>query len=394
MDKGPSWSLYKIRIEAPETRAMPIAPLHTLRMTQKYKYGTKAANLGELHHVLTAGSDRLLGFYRVRRPPRENLIAFIARFLNQPETANLDEAASRFLRGLVQVPRGIALPFSCLRDFLESSGQIQQTIGKLKMALELNARQVDSLSVSLRQRILEHRMPEALREEIERAIQEHLPNVTTFVIRSSSNAEDLDGFCAAGLYETVNRVSTWSSFLTASSGSGRRSSLPRSVRLRHEVGISLEDSYMGVVLQEEIAATMGGVLVTANPMNRASYRDVYFNIAPGSIAPIVEGRDFPTSASTTRWRAAGEHYRGVESRAICHMNKRCFWKSSPSPEDCCSLTSPPITPSALRSISSGWRIKTVCICSRCGRTRVKIRSAYCHCEQSEATFAVLQKYRR
>ena len=119
------------------------------------------------------------------------------------------------------------------------------------MALEMNARQVDSLSVSLRQRILEHRMPNALRGKIERAIQEHLPNVTTFVIRSSSNAEDLDGFCAAGLYETVNRVSkvdelfgsiklVWASLVS-----------PRSVRLRQEVGISQEDSYMGVILQEK-----------------------------------------------------------------------------------------------------------------------------------------------
>ena len=102
LDRGPAWNLYKIHLEAPETRTMPIAPLHTLRMTEKYKYGTKAANLGELHHVLTEGSERLLGFYRVKRPPRENLIPFIAKFLKQPETANLDEAASHFLRGLVR----------------------------------------------------------------------------------------------------------------------------------------------------------------------------------------------------------------------------------------------------------------------------------------------------
>jgi phosphoenolpyruvate synthase/pyruvate phosphate dikinase len=292
-EKGPAWSYSKIRLEAPETRAMPILPLCDLRMTQKYRYGTKAANLGELDHLLKEGSERLLGFYRVGRPGRPSLLPSLARYLGVAGEAELSGAATRFLREVLRVPRGIALPFSSMRSFLESSAQIQQAIGKLKMALELEARQIDSLAISLQQLIRDTRMPENLRLEIDEAIERHLMGVGAFVVRSSSNAEDLEGFSAAGLYESVNRVTTveslhesikqvWASLLS-----------PRSVRLRHEVGISLEESYMGVIVQEELETRLGGVLVTTNPMNRAELRDVYFNLSPRSVISVVQGDELP-----------------------------------------------------------------------------------------------------
>jgi hypothetical protein len=53
----------------------------------------------------------------------------------------------------VQVPRGIALPFSLQQDFLQSSWQIQQAIGKLKMALELDAKAVPALCVEIQRLI-------------------------------------------------------------------------------------------------------------------------------------------------------------------------------------------------------------------------------------------------
>ncbi|WIY07035.1 PEP/pyruvate-binding domain-containing protein [Amycolatopsis mongoliensis] len=291
----PSWYAQRVTLEEPESAHSPIVNLTRLRASDRYRYGTKAANLGELHHVLAHGSQRLLGFYQVPRPPRENLLPYLARLLDVPagsDVTDLTAAARRLLDERVRVPRGIALPFSLQRRFLESSPRIQQAIGKLKMALELDAREIEPLCVELQSLIRSARMPGALAGEIDSALVSQLAGVRTFVVRSSSNAEDLAGFSAAGIYESLNHVTTaerifasvkevWASLVSV-----------RSVRLRRQAGISLDECYMGVVIQEQVTADFGGVLVTTNPMNRADFRTVYVNVSP-RVTDVVEGAAMP-----------------------------------------------------------------------------------------------------
>lgn len=290
----PVWAVQEIKLETPETENTPIADLDSLRSRDLFRYGTKAANLGELRHVLTRGSERLTGFYRVKRPPRENLLPYLADFLGTPEAPSLTKPAWDFLRDLVKIPKGIAIPFSFQREFLESSPKIQQAIGKIKMALELKARDIDSLCYQVQQLIRQTRIPDQMREAIDDQIAAHLGGVVSFVVRSSSNAEDLENFSAAGIYESINHVTTaenifksikevWASLLS-----------PRSVRLRNEVGISLDDSYMGVIVQEEIASEMGGVLVTTNPSDpTGDFRNVYVNVSAKSVMSVVQGDGMP-----------------------------------------------------------------------------------------------------
>jgi hypothetical protein len=291
----PSWYAQRVTLEEPESERSPVVNLARLRASDRHRYGTKAANLGELHHVLACGSQRLLGFYQVPRPPRDNLLPHLARLLDVPAgtgVPDLAEAARRLLDEHVRVPRGIALPFSLQRRFLESSPRIQQAIGKLKMALELDAREVEPLCVELQSLIRSARLPGALAGEIDSALVSQLAGVRAFVVRSSSNAEDLAGFSAAGIYESINHVTTaerifasvkevWASLVSV-----------RSVRLRHQAGISLDECYMGVVIQEQVAADFGGVLVTTNPMNRADFRTVYINVSP-KVTDVVDGSVLP-----------------------------------------------------------------------------------------------------
>lgn len=292
-DQKPTWGIQKITLEEPDTARTPIVQLNELRTEARYKYGTKAANLGEVRHVLEHGSDRLLGFYKVRRPPRPNLLPYLAHLLGVPETADLGREASKFLTEHLRVAQGVALPFSVQQSFLESSPKIQQAIGKLKMALELDAVQVDSLCVTLQQMIRATRIPERIKSYIDTSISDSMSGVSSFVVRSTSNAEDLEHFSAAGIYDSVNHVTTaeklfegikqvWASLLS-----------PRSVRLRQQVGISLDASYMGVVIQEELPSEMGGVLVTTNPMSRGDFRNVYLNVSTRSVVQVVQGTDQP-----------------------------------------------------------------------------------------------------
>jgi hypothetical protein len=290
----PAWSIQRIKLEEPEAVNTKIRELSELRVSDRYRYGTKAANLGELKHAIEEGSERLLGFYRIKRPPRDSLLPYLSRLLGAPEKADLSVEASAFLKRTLVVPRGIAIPFSIQQEFLESSPRIQQAIGKLKMAIELNAREIDSLCLGLQQMIVKTRMPEKVRNYIDSQIAAHLAGVSSFVVRSSSNAEDLDGFSAAGIYSSINHLTkaenifesikqVWASMLS-----------PRSVRLRSDVGISLDDCYMGVIVQEEVKSRMGGVLVTTNPMNRrGDFRNVYVNASSESVRAVVDGSDQP-----------------------------------------------------------------------------------------------------
>lgn len=294
IEQKPSWALTQVRLEQPDSETSAIVELNELRLSDRYRYGTKAANLGELIRLLDHGSSKTLGFYQLPRPPRENLLNYLAQELgveNEPKA--LAQAAREFLRKLLRIPRGIAIPFSFQRQFLESSPMIQQTIGKLKMALQLNAREVDPLCVTLQNLVRRTRMPESLREKIDEKITSHLMGVSSFVVRSSSNAEDLEAFSAAGVYESINHVSTsenlfdsikevWGSLLS-----------PRSTRLRQEVGISLDDAYMGVIIQEEVPSEVGGVMVTTNPTNREDFRNVYLNASCRSVENIVGGTELP-----------------------------------------------------------------------------------------------------
>lgn len=327
----PAWSVQQIRLEEPETDATPIRALSELRLSDHRAYGTKASYLGELIHILDCGSPRLTGFYRVPRPPRANLLPYLAEYLKVPNDASLPNRAWRFLKAAIEVPRGIALPFALQQRFLSSSWQIQQSIGKLKMALELNAKEIDPLCLRLQKLIRSTRMSDELRDAIDEQIATHLAGVRTFVIRSSSNAEDLKDFSAAGIYESINHVTSADKIFESVKEVWASLVSPRSVRLRHEVGISLDDCYMGVVIQEEVSSDMGGVLVTTNPTNpQGDFRNVYMNALFGSAIDVVSGKGTPyqflynTVEGGGRTMAVGSSGRDVDAKQKDTLQRLAF----------------------------------------------------------------------
>ncbi len=292
----PGWSVHTIRIESPEVINTPIKQLSELRMTDRFRYGTKAANIGEMHHILKNGSERLLGFYKVKRPPRANLLQHLTNFLKVPAETDpsvLHKEAWEYVRQKIDVPNGVAIPFSMQQQVLEQSAQIQQCIGKLKMALELNSREIDPICLQLQRMIRDVRIPEKVRDYIDAEIANHLGGVSTFVVRSSSNAEDLDGFSAAGIYESVIHVQTADDLFRAIKDVWASLTSPRSVRLMHQYGISLDDCYMGVIVQEQLKTEIGGVMVTTNPMNPADFRNIYINVSAKSVVNVVQGAELP-----------------------------------------------------------------------------------------------------
>ncbi|MFD4630189.1 PEP/pyruvate-binding domain-containing protein [Streptomyces sp. NPDC058284] len=289
----PSWHQQRIRLQPPLLEDTPVLALHRLRSTDRDRYGTKAANLGELHHVLDSRSADLTAYYARPRPPRDNLYHHLAQRLGltTPTPHELRAAAAHFTATTTGAPQGVALPFALQQHFLTSSPPLQQAIGKLKMALELDAGDVlDSLCLQLQHLIRHTPLPDTVTRQITQAFP--TPH-KRLVVRSSSNAEDLPGFSAAGVYDSVTTVHSTSQLLDAVRQVWASLLSPRSVRLRHQVGISLDDTYMGVIIQEYVPATLGGVLVTCNPTRREDFRNVYLNCTPGSPEDIVDGSVLP-----------------------------------------------------------------------------------------------------
>jgi hypothetical protein len=289
----PAWRTHVITLEEPETSVTEICNLDKLRTSDSFRYGTKAANLGEIDHILSAGSSRITGYYRIPRPPRDNLMPYLRKLLNAGEHDDVQRAAEEFLRENIKVPRGIAIPFALQRKFLEESPAIQQCIGKIKMALELNADITDSLCVELQTLIRRTRLSAEMRDYIDTQIAINLAGASSFVIRSSSNAEDLEDFSAAGIYESINHVTSAEKIFQSIKEVWASLVAPRSIRLRQQVGISLDRCYMGVIIQEEITGDFGGVMVTTNPLAKADIRNVYINVSTKSVQSVVNGASLP-----------------------------------------------------------------------------------------------------
>lgn len=293
---APAWHQQRIRLEPPLLEDVPVLALHRLRAADRDRYGTKAANLGELHHVLDSRTADLTAFYGRPRPPRDDLYGHLAARLglSEPTEGELRSRAVGFVAGAVGAPEGVALPFALQQRFLASSPALQQGIGKLKMALELDATDVlDSLCLHLQHLIRHTPVPESVTRQVSQAFPAPADPRGRLVVRSSSNAEDLPGFSAAGVYDSVTTVHGTGELLDAVRQVWASLLSPRSVRLRHQVGISLDDTYMGVIIQEYVPATLGGVLVTCNPTRREDFRNVYLNCSPGSPEQVVDGSVLP-----------------------------------------------------------------------------------------------------
>ncbi|MBL1101609.1 PEP/pyruvate-binding domain-containing protein [Streptomyces coffeae] len=290
----PLWHQQRIRLEPPLLEDMPVLELRRLRREDHDRYGTKAANLGEFHHVLDSRTADLTAFYGRPRPPRRDLYGHLAsRLTASADPAALRQAASEFVAATVTAPEGVALPFALQHRFLISSPALQQGIGKLKMALEQGADDVlDPLCLSLQQLVRGTPVPDEVAARITAPFAGSVCR-RRLVVRSSSNAEDLPGFSAAGVYDSITTVHGTAELLDAVRQVWASLLSPRSVRLRHEAGISLDDTYMGVIVQEYTPAELGGVLVTCNPTRREDFRNVYINCTPGSPESVVDGTALP-----------------------------------------------------------------------------------------------------
>jgi phosphoglucan,water dikinase len=176
----------------------------------------------------------------------------------------------------VAAPRGWVIPFGSFELCVRKSPDTLTRLGSGIAALE-DARpsELGAYAEALRNATLDLDFPASFVSELEQA----LPKDGVFVVRSSGNLEDLAGFSAAGLYESVVGVSrgevpaairrVWASLHSE-----------RAVLARRAARVPTADVRMAVLIQPIVPAEYSFVLFTASPLAKQSSR-AYVEIAAG-----------------------------------------------------------------------------------------------------------------
>jgi Pyruvate phosphate dikinase, AMP/ATP-binding domain len=231
-----------------DTTSPRLAMLTRMRAKDVVKYGTKAANLGEI------------------------------------VTANLDGVA---------VPPGFGVPFFYYVQHMRENKldkKVDAVLADKRFKTDPAWRK-QALD-DLRKAIIDAPINQATLDMIYKRVEVKLGGKGVFV-RSSTNAEDLPGFNGAGLYDTMPNVvgkkalgealkTVWASLWNF-----------RAVDERDAFGIDHHQVYFGVLIQVGVNATAAGVLVTKNLWDPTDDHGFTINAKWGLGMRVVEGQKVP-----------------------------------------------------------------------------------------------------
>ncbi len=208
------------------------------------------------------------------------------------KTANLGEIASHNLPG-VKVPKGFGVPFFYYQRHIKANhldAQINELLNSEKFATDIRYRKAQLKTI--RKAIVDAPIDPEVLDAVYKRVRLKLGGKGVFV-RSSTNAEDLEGFNGAGLYDTVPNVrgkralgialkTVWASLWNF-----------RAVEERNLFGIAHQDVYAGVLVQTGVNATAAGVLITKNLYNPEDDHSYTINAKSGLGIRVVEGTRVP-----------------------------------------------------------------------------------------------------
>lgn len=208
------------------------------------------------------------------------------------KTSNLGEVASARLPG-VDVPSGFGVPFFYYVQHMRQHGLDARISNMLADSrFETDARHRKSTLEALREAIVAAPLDEAVLAALYKRVRVMLGGRGVFV-RSSTNAEDLEGFNGAGLYDTVPNVTgkrplgeavkqVWASLWNY-----------RAVEERSLFGIDHRSVYAGVLIQVGVEATAAGVLITSNLYDNEDEDGFTINAKWGLGMRVVQGTRVP-----------------------------------------------------------------------------------------------------
>lgn len=206
------------------------------------------------------------------------------------KAANLGEIASAHV---VPVPAGFGVPVAFYRRHIEKNGvdkQIDTFLSDPRFETDTAWRKAESDAI--RTRIERAPLDPKLVDAVWAKVQKDLGGKGVFV-RSSTNAEDLEGFNGAGLYETVPNVKSKKQLADALRVVWGSLWNFRGVESRSLAGIDHRACAAGVLVQVGVNASAAGVLVTKNILDPEDDRSFTINAKRGLGLRVVGGTTVP-----------------------------------------------------------------------------------------------------
>lgn len=207
------------------------------------------------------------------------------------KTANLGEMVWSGVG--VNVPDGFGIPFSTYVAHMKANGldkEVEAMLTDERFATDAAWRK--QATEALREKIQKAPLAKKTLDALWKKVKRDLKGKGVFV-RSSTNAEDLEGFNGAGLYDTVPNVKTKKALGEAVKQVWASLWNFRAVEERSLFGIDQRAVYPGVLVQIGVNATAAGVLITRNlydPDDRNSYT---INAKRGLGLRVVAGTTIP-----------------------------------------------------------------------------------------------------
>lgn len=226
-----------------------LMPLETMRAKDVVAYGTKASNLGEIVAAKLTGFD---------------------------------------------VPRGFGVPFHDYEAHLRDAGIDKQISAFLADPPKDPAARKAKLA-ALRKAIVDAPVSAELRARVATALAALPGSDGGVFVRSSTNAEDLDEFNGAGLYDTVPNMRGVDQVTTAIKQVWASVWNFAAFEDRTRAGIDHRKVYGGVLVQVGVPATSAGVLVTQHPTDPDDEKNYTINAKSGLGMSVVDGKKVPES---------------------------------------------------------------------------------------------------
>jgi hypothetical protein len=188
------------------------------------------------------------------------------------------------------VPPGFAIPFAYYRRFMESNGL-------LDVAEKLMFDQDFVHNPSIRRKKLDEfrkqiqgaKFDPALRRAVISRWRTYLGGRPVYV-RSSSNAEDTGNFSGAGLYTSVENVTSADKMIEAIKTVWASVWNFKAYEARERNFVNHLDTNMGVLVQVGVTMDSGGVMITKDPFDKVNRGAVYISATWGhNIAVTSEG---------------------------------------------------------------------------------------------------------
>lgn len=225
-----------------------LAGLREMRAKDSVRYGSKAANQGEMIRARVAG---------------------------------------------IIIPDGFSIPYFWYDKFMKDNG-FNERIADWQNDLEFvhNPRVRRQKLEEFRADIQKAPFDNTLRAELTKQWRTQLGGRPVFV-RSSSNSEDLPNFSGAGLYSSVPNVREANKLVEAVKKVWGSLWKFEAYEARVRNYISQKDVYMSALVQLGVDMQKGGVMITKDPFDAESKDNVYISAVCGHNSKVVDNSGLP-----------------------------------------------------------------------------------------------------